>query len=433
MIITIQGSDYSSSLDAIHPLTIERKLNEPSACQLWLTLPIDGSRAIPLRNQSLVITGDDGTKYFTGYIATSPLMEYAGLSLGGPRYRISIRALSDELLMDQLPVASTMGAAGMTAGQLMTSLVMHTRSATLGVGGLSLDSSVSNFTAGPGASWSESAGQIASQARAAYRALGGVLDLSQIPVAIHALNENDGTLNPENLALMCGNNRTLANDITVCGDHEPIAFVTEYFQGDGISTQFNLGDDPFFQPASKTKVIEDRFSQSAIDLSAWSIAGGAGYFSLGARGLVMNGGNGVDGETLLSWIDSVELGGTLLLEASGITLGVGSSGILAGLFVGLDTLAGCVAGFQAQVQPGTGAVSLQPVVLGNNSGANYPVNPANQYTLRVRLHCPECVRSLAVYPTTITEKLSLAGRRTKRRQDFFSRFRNSSMELRECR
>jgi hypothetical protein len=299
--------------------------------------------------------------------------------------------------MDQLQLTSSRSAAGMTAGQLMTSLVMHTRSATLAVGGLSLDSPVSNFVAESGASWSESAGQIAFQARAAYRAIGGVLDLAQIPVAVHTLNENDGTLNPENLALTCTNNRTLANDITVCGGHEPIAFVTEYFQGDGISTQFNLGADPFFQTASKTKMIEERFNQNAIDLSVWNVAGGAGYFSLGARGLVMNGGSGVDGETLLSWIDSIELGGTLLLEAAGITLGVGSSGILAGLFVGLDTLAGCVAGFQAQVQPGTGAVTLQPVVQGNGSGANYPVNPANQYTLRVRLHCPECVRSLAVY------------------------------------
>src|SRR3974390_1003161 len=114
MIVTIQGSDYSSSLDAIHPLTIERKLNEPSVCQLWLTLSTDGSQAIPSRNQSLAVTGDDGTKYFTGYIAASPLMEYAGLSLCGPRYRISIRAISDELLMDQLPITSTRGAAGQT-------------------------------------------------------------------------------------------------------------------------------------------------------------------------------------------------------------------------------------------------------------------------------------------------------------------------------
>jgi hypothetical protein len=38
---------------------------------------------------------------FTGYIAVSPLPEYAGLAMEGPRYRIAIQALSDELLLDQ--------------------------------------------------------------------------------------------------------------------------------------------------------------------------------------------------------------------------------------------------------------------------------------------------------------------------------------------
>ncbi len=51
----------------------------------------------------------------------------------------------------------------------------------------------------------------------------------------------------------------------------------------------------------------------------------------------MNGGNGIDGETLLTWLDPVEMGGTLLLEAVGVTLSPGSTGILAGFFVGMET------------------------------------------------------------------------------------------------
>jgi hypothetical protein len=76
MKITIQGQDYTKALDAARQLTIERKLNEPSVCQLWLSLPSNGSLAMPSRNQSIQITGDDGTLYFTGYIAVSPLPEY---------------------------------------------------------------------------------------------------------------------------------------------------------------------------------------------------------------------------------------------------------------------------------------------------------------------------------------------------------------------
>jgi len=60
MKITIGGQDYSSALDAAHPLTIERKLNEPSVCRLRLTLPA-GTKSALARNQSVETTGDDGT------------------------------------------------------------------------------------------------------------------------------------------------------------------------------------------------------------------------------------------------------------------------------------------------------------------------------------------------------------------------------------
>ena len=56
-----------------------------------------------------------------------------------------------------------------------------------------------------------------------------------------------------------------------------------------------------------------------------------------------------------------------------------------------------MAGFQVCAQPGTGAVSLQPIVQGQPSGTTYAISPANQYTLRIRLRCPECERALAIY------------------------------------
>src|ERR1035438_7617085 len=120
MKITIQGQDYTAALDAVRPITIERKLNEPSICQLWLSLPSNGSLASPSRNQSLAVIGDDGTSYFTGYIAVSPLPEYAGLAMEGPRYRLAIQALSDEVLLDQLLMPPSTGANGQTAGALMS-------------------------------------------------------------------------------------------------------------------------------------------------------------------------------------------------------------------------------------------------------------------------------------------------------------------------
>ena len=246
MKIAIQGQDYTAALDEARPLTIERKLNEPSICQLWLSLPANGSLAMPSRNQYLAVTGDDGTLYFTGYIAVTPLQEYAGLAIEGPRYRIAIQAVSDELLLDQLLMPPSTGSTSETAGALMTNLVTHTGSAALSTQGLSLTAPVSNFVPDQGASWSESAGQVASQARAAYRAVNGALTVSSVPGTVHPLNETDGSLNLAALAFTASVKRALANDVTVCGEHEPVAYVTEYFLGDGITTNSIWPKNPYF-------------------------------------------------------------------------------------------------------------------------------------------------------------------------------------------
>jgi hypothetical protein len=397
MKITINGQDYTAALDAARPLTIERKLNEPSVCQLWLSLTTNGTLSIPVRNQSIAVTGDDGTYYFTGYIAVTPLPEYAGLAIEGPRYRIAIQALSDELLLDQYLMPPSAGATGESAGALMTSLVTRTGVTGLSTTGLSLSVEVSNFVPEPGASWSKSAGQVASMARAAYRAINGALTVSSVQNTVHPLNETDGSLNLAALAFTASVKRALANDVTVCGEHEPVAYVTEYFLGDGVTTQFYLAQDPFFPAASKSIIIRELFNEAQINESVWGDTGGAGYLTLGAGGLAMNGGNGIDGETLMIWLDPVEMGGTLLLEAVGVTLAPGSTGALAGFFIGRDTQAACIAGFQATAQQGTGAVTLQPLIQGSAVGTAYAINSAYQYTLRVRVHCPENERELAMY------------------------------------
>jgi len=397
MKITIQSQDYTTALDATHTLTIERALNQPSTCRLWLSFPQDGSLPVPSRNQALSIAGDDGTCYFTGYIAATPLPEYVGLGMQGPLYRIAIEAVSDELLLDQLAVAPARTIAATTAGSLVQSLVTKTGATNLSTQALTLNSAIGSFTPESGASWSSTAGKAASQARAAYRAINGTLSLAAIPAAVHPLSETDGSLTLADLSFDSGARRALANDITVCGEHEPVAYVTEYLLGDSVTTQFNLGAVPYAPPQSQSRIIWELFNESAIDARVWGGPGGYGFFSLGAGGLQMQGGSGTDGDTVLSRLDPVEMGGTLLLEATGVSLANSSTGILAGFFVGLGTLASCTAGFQVTAQQGTGAVGLQPIVKGLPTGTKYLVDPAKQYALRIRIHCPECERTLSVY------------------------------------
>ncbi|MDR3734326.1 MAG: hypothetical protein P4L10_02195, partial [Acidobacteriaceae bacterium] len=200
-----------------------------------------------------------------------------------------------------------------------------------------------------------------------------------------------------NLGFTASVKRALANDVTVCGEHEPVAYVTEYFQGDGVTTQFYLAADPYFPPTSKSIIIHEQFNEAQIDTRIWGNTAGHNYISLGAGGLAMTGGNGLDGQAALCWLDPVEMGGTLLMEAEGVTLSPGSTGILAGFFTGGEEAVGCTAGFQVTAQQGTGAVTLQPLIQGTPSGITFAVSAANQYTLRVRVHCPDCIRSHAIY------------------------------------
>jgi len=397
MKITIQGQDYTAALDAAHPLTIERKLNEPSVCQFRLSLPSNGSLLIPARYSGIAILGDDGTIYFTGYIAVAPLPEYAGLALEGPRYRIAIHALSDEILLDQLSMPPSAGVIGLTVGELLSALVARTGSSALSTSGLGLATPVAHFAPAPGVRWSAAAAQAASQARSAYRAVNGALLLSAAASVVHPLNEADGSLNLAALSLTASVRRALANDVTVCGEREPAAYVTEYFLGDGVTTQFYLAQEPYFPPSSQTAVLHELFNEPRIDERIWGSPGPGGYISLGAGGLVMNGGNGYDGAIALALLDPIEMGGAMLLESAGVTLAPGSVGNLCGFFNASLQTSDSVAAFHASAAIGTGAVTLQPYIQGTPAGSTFAIDPSNQYTLRVRFNAPELQREQAVY------------------------------------
>jgi hypothetical protein len=337
MKITIRNLDYTSALDAAHPLTIERKLNQPSQCGLWLTVKAEDNLDRPKRNDSIAITGDDGAPFFIGYIAATPLPEYVGAGLSGRLYRLAILAMSDQ-------VEQSLPSTGMT-----------------------------------------------------YRPINGVLGLAPISTVVHALEDAVESFNPRNLSLKPSIDRPPTNDVTLCGEREPVSYVTEYFCGDGVTSVFYLAEEPYSQTESNTKIFRELFNEPEIDERNWTNTGGTGYFALGGGGLAMRGGNGFDGQTTLRWLEPVEVCGTLLFEALGVTFANGSAGIVAGLFDGGINSASCTAGFQVTAQQGTGTVKLQPLIQGMPAGTAFTASPSNQYALRMRLHSPECYRKLAVY------------------------------------
>jgi hypothetical protein len=118
-------------------------------------------------------------------------------------------------------------------------------------------------------------------ARAAYRAANGALTFTSVQNIVHPLNETDGSLDLASLSLTASVKRALANDVTVCGEDEPAAYVTEYFLGDGVTTAFTLAEDPYFPAAPASTIISELFNEAAIEQTIWSVIGGSGYLTLG--------------------------------------------------------------------------------------------------------------------------------------------------------
>lgn len=396
MKIMIAGVDYTATLDAARELTIERRLNEQTTCALLLSVAQLRGLEIPQRYQPIEITGADGTVYFSGHLMATALPEYAGMAMDGPRYRWHVRAFSDDVLLDQTGTVASSGWQSRTTSSAVAALLTRAGFGKISAAQTELDAPAHNYIQRVGATWSESMATLAAMMRASYRVVSGSVTFGPVPARVHLVSEADGSLQLDGLTLDAQTKRMLANDVTVCGEMEPTAFVQEIFVGDGVTTTFCLSRQPYMHERGTATLIQDLFDQASIG-TVWTNTGVAGYLATGEGGLVLNGGKGYDGGTMLSWDTPVEMGGTLLLEMSGVTLAAGSAGVLCAFYGGLDTQMGCAAGFGVSAQQGSGAVVIQPLIAGMASGVPYVLNSADQYVLRMRVYCPEVERAQSIY------------------------------------
>jgi hypothetical protein len=198
----------------------------------------------------------------------------------------------------------------------------------------------------------------------------------------------------------------LATDVTVTGAHEAAAYVTELFRGDGATQTFALSHAPFREEADATLVAE-QFDDSVLNAAMWSRTDPGGYLSLGSGGLSMMGGTSVDGATVLAFAPLVEMGGTLVAEAKGLMLSVGSDGLLLGFYDATVASAHCVAG--VRVRGEAGAHALVAVVNGVEQTTSYDFAAGHSYAVRVRLHCAEVQRVRTRYRALVDGVLQSFG------------------------
>ncbi len=384
--------DYSAALSAKPPLMIKRKLNEPSLCSFGLVLA--GTTLItPIRNGRVIVTDNNGIVLFTGYLATEPARELAGAGTTGAIYQLSLSAVSDEVLLDWQNVPQTRATAGQTVGQLFSTLTSRVDPTRFTLNTSLAVAPVGRFMPDAGHRWSQNAAALASMARASYTALSGTVTLTPVGSVTHTLSEAAGTL--QVATLQASMVKTLANDVTVCGDEEPAAYVTEIFQGDGTTVLFMLTRLPYFPAASHSKPLVDLFQGATINAVLWNVQDGGAHISLTSAGLTFSGGDGVDGDTTVSAIDQLELGGALVIEAGGVQFGAASAGILCGLYGGTVHTVNCFAGFQ--VQQVAGATVVTPMLQGMAAGASFTPIAGHLYTLRIRTYCKEVQRAFATY------------------------------------
>jgi hypothetical protein len=384
--------DYSPCVLAGRPFRIVRRLNEPVVCEVTL-LPAQG-RSAPARNGRITVADDDGNLLFTGYIATEPAPELAGRGTTGAVYRTVVSAISDDILLSRQSIPPAAASYGLTAGQALQTLL-----ARVEVGGIAAQisqatQSVSQYEAMSGRSWAENTGALANSTRNAWRLMNGTLTMLPVGAVTHNLSEADGTLSLSSLELSMV--KALANDVTVCGEEEPCAYVTEFFEGNGMTLQFNLTREPYIPPDSRRRPVTELFDGPTINPQLWALDDPGAALSLTSAGLTCCGGSGRYGGTMLSSVSDLELGGSLVLELGGVQFGAQTTGIMNGCYNGGGFApANCLFGFQV-TQP-SGATTISPLINGVVAGSSFTPVSGHLYTLRARFSSPEVERILQAY------------------------------------
>jgi len=163
--------------------------------------------------------------------------------------------------------------------------------------------------------------------------------------------------------------------------------VRDYFVGDGLSLTFYLSQKPFAQ--AKPALIDEEFLGriGSDDLDRKRSVGrsfGGGADSANCRG------TGVDGQTRVSFIEQIELGGTLELQHGDVSFTAASQGVLGGLYAGSISSAGCLAGFQ--IAPSGAGSTIQALISGSLTGPVINSTPGHQYFFTTYLYSMEVYR-----------------------------------------
>ena len=353
--------DYTETIDGVHLPEVVRKVNQPSELRVNL-LASTPDFVVPAAGARVLLGLTNGQDVFTGYLTDAPAFEYLGWGGQGPLFRYSLLAKSDEVLLDQKQVPNIIPFVERSAGSALRQLTEDLMGSAIDVSAVQNLDGVMGYGADPQKTWSQHAAELAVQARACYRLQNAGLSFAPLGAAAYALNESDANFSPQGLKLALCN--AVVNDVTVIGEMEPEAYVTDYFVGDGLTTKFYLSQSPF-QKTTET-ILDEEYTEAALEPALWTVNDPANVVSISGGKLQIAGGTGVDGATTVQLVEQVELGGAVILQHGDVQFSAASSAVIGGLYPGGISIAGCLAGFQ--ITPNGSQSNIQALINGAATG-----------------------------------------------------------------
>ena len=386
--------DYTGAMDGMKPPKVERKLNQPAELQFSLVAN-SPNFAIPVTGARVTLGKANGSDVFTGYVTAAPQYEYLGWGEQGPVYRYNVVAQSDEVLLDQKALPNRTPFVDRSAGSALRQLAQDLLPGWFDASTVQDVDMLATYAVNPQKSFSFHAAEIALSARASFQTMNGALILAPVGAAAYALNESDANFSPEGLVLNSPN--LLINELTVIGQDEPQAYVRDYFVGDGETLTFYLSQEPFAQ--SKPALIDEEYLGPGLDPTTWVVNDPSSAVSVVAQTLQIAGGTGVDGQTTVSFIEQIELGGALELQHGDMSFITASQGVVGGLYAGAISAAGCLAGFQ--ITPSGASSTIQALISGSVTGTVMATTPGHQYFFTTYLYSMEVYRSGETYHSSL--------------------------------
>ena len=388
------SKDYAGFVDTNNSLRVVRKLNQPAELKVGLVSSA-ASFVVPVSGARVILSRDDGTDLFSGYVTTGPAYEYLGWNDRGQQYRYELCALSDVMLLDQKAPPPHPPFVARSAGDAFRQLTLDALPAWFDLTAIEAGDPIPYFSVDPAKLWTASAAEIAVSSRCSYRDDNGKLMFSPLAEKTHGLAESDAAFSPEKLQLQRVSR--LANDLTITGQLEPSAHVKDYFVGDGYTSTFYLSQIPFTrsdQTSLYNRTILNEEYQT-LDPTHWVVADPAHALSVSGGQLQVAGGTGADGQTCLAFVEKIELGGATVMDHGDVVFSGASDGVIGGLYSGATSIAGCVAGFR--ITRAGANCNIQALVEGGLTGTSLSTQPGHHYVFTTQLYPGETYRMQQVF------------------------------------